>query len=74
MGGAGNRALDRQSSLWDTVNENFPVALDLNASPDDAAPQDPQEQDEVVQQAAASPDIHPVRVCQTQQQCTIRDM
>jgi hypothetical protein len=61
MGTVDNRVLNRQSSLWDKVQEQFPVDLDLNArGADGATPQDPGPGSEALRDVAPSPDAQTV--------------
>ena len=61
MGAVDDRALNRQSSLWDKVQEQFPINLDLNArGADDATPQAPGNESENLRDASASPDAQTV--------------
>lgn len=61
MGAVDDRVLNRQSSLWDKVQEQFPVDLDLNArGADGATPQKPGPESEDLRDVASSPDVQTV--------------
>lgn len=63
MGAVDDRALNRQSSLWDKVQEQFPINLDLNArGADGATPQAPGNESENLRDASASPNAQTVWV------------
>jgi hypothetical protein len=63
MGAVDDRVLNRQSSLWDKVQEQFPVDLDLNArGADGATPQNPGPEAEDLRNVASPPHVQTGRL------------